>query len=122
MYQAGLHDNPQMDVQGAQRIIRTGQTEQHAYLYRVMIDCFAEKTKLQRQVLKAGGWRQLKFNGDDACKLLDIPSSWEKDEPKEVDPIVVPLEEEPTRPGTPVQLPGEGLCGPEAATTMPAAW
>jgi hypothetical protein len=24
MYQAGLHDNPQMDVQGAQRIIRTG--------------------------------------------------------------------------------------------------
>jgi hypothetical protein len=48
MYQAGLHDNPQMDVQGAQRIIRTGQTEQHSYLYRVMIDGFAEKTKLQR--------------------------------------------------------------------------
>lgn len=73
-------------------------TEQHAYLYWVMIDCFAEKTKLQRQVLKAGGWRQLKFNGDDACKLLDIPSSWEKDEPKEVDPLVVPLEEEAARP------------------------
>jgi hypothetical protein len=83
-----------MDVQGAQRITRTGQTERRAYLYRVMMDCFAEKTKLQRQVLKAGGWRQCKFNPDDACKLLGIPRSWEEGEPEEVDPVVTPLEEE----------------------------
>jgi hypothetical protein len=86
MYQIRLNFNPQQDLQG----FRTGQTQKHAYLYRIMIDCYPEKHRLQKQVEKAGGWRQLKFNVDDACAMLGIPRSWLEDEPEDVDPVIPP--------------------------------
>lgn len=81
MYQTTLSDNPQQDVQAAQRIFRMGQTQSKVYLYRIMVDSYAEKIKLQRQVSKAGGYRQRVYNVDNACEILDIPESWEVDEP-----------------------------------------
>lgn len=85
MYQLRLNHNPQIDLQGALRIFRTGQTQQKVYLYRVMVDCYSEKTVLQAQVPKAGGWRQRLYNIDNACEILDIPESWREDEPEHVD-------------------------------------
>lgn len=85
MYQTTLMDNPQDDVQGAQRLYRSGHTQPCVYLYGIMMDSYAEMCRLQRQVLKAGGWRQRLYNAGDACKLLDLPKSWEQDKPEEFD-------------------------------------
>jgi hypothetical protein len=92
MYQLKLDDNPQLDLQSAKRIFRTGQTQKDVYLYRIMVDSYAEKIVLQRQVSKAGGWHQLKYNMEDACEMLAMPRYWVDDEPAEVDPLI-PLED-----------------------------
>lgn len=80
MYQTSLNDNPQMDVQGIQRIYRQKQTQKIVYLYRIMVDCFVEKLVLQRQVEKAGGWHQRTYNPANARKLLGIPAHWDDNE------------------------------------------
>lgn len=85
MYIVTISNNPMSDAQAAQWIFRSGQSEKKAYLYRIMIDSYAEKMALQSQVLKAGGWRQLKYSPLDACKMLDMPRSWRDDEPFDVD-------------------------------------
>lgn len=75
MYLTQMDDNPQQDLQCLQRIWRQGQTEKVVYVYTVMVSCCAELVKLQRQVDKAGSWRQLEYNalsGHDAAKVLDI--------------------------------------------------
>ena len=92
MYQLQLNNNPQLDLQGANRVCRTGQTQKDVYLYRIMVDCYSEKIVLQRQVSKAGGWRQLKYSVEDACEMLAIPRYWADDEPEDVDPLL-PLED-----------------------------
>lgn len=76
MYLTTMDDNPQNDLQCLQRIWRQGQTEKVVYVYTVMVSSFAEYTLLQRQVNKAGSWRQQEYNalsGRDAAAVLDIP-------------------------------------------------
>lgn len=86
MYLTEMDDNPQQDLQCIQRIWRQGQTEEVVHVYTVMVSCPAELTRLQRQVDKAGSWRQPEYNslsGGDAPKVLDIPAC--KDEMPHVD-------------------------------------
>jgi hypothetical protein len=87
LYQTTIMHNPQIDVQGVQRLYRTGQTATDVYVYRIMMDSYAERRSLQRQVVKAAGWRQRLYNAGDACKLLDLPESWQQGEPDEIDNI-----------------------------------
>lgn len=88
MYQTTLNDNPQQGVQGLQHLFRRGQTQEDIFLYHIMVDCYTEKVKLQRQVEKAGGWRQRLFNPGNACDMLDIPESWLRDEPTQTDKAI----------------------------------
>jgi len=81
MYLMQMDDNPQNDLQCLSRIWRQGQTEQVVYVYTVMVSCFAEHIQLQRQVHKAGSWRQQEYNalsGGDAPNALDIPCCKDK--------------------------------------------
>lgn len=77
MYQAQLGDSAQMDLQAAQRIVRQGQP-QTVRIYRVMMDTLADKLVLQRQVNRAGGWLQRRFNPRDVKHILCIPEPEEQ--------------------------------------------